>query len=397
MPTSDDAKRSTATSLATGAVSSAVSGAFGLIGDAIQYKRDRKLIEEQRAYEQQMWNKQNAYNTPAAQVQRLKDAGLNPALMYGDSASTGNADAVNMQPANHSPNLGSVLNGAIANGTQAALAASQTRLNNAKASETEVKTDFDKDSYNVRMSQLFSTLGFTNKQIADFSKKWDMYDAQTQYYLAKKGFTDQLTNTEFWKSKVAKNEWKTSYNESVWSGDYFENVVKNQVADLHLKDLQGKRFAIDISNMGRYYAAQINHLNSQARLFGFQSQLAQIEFNAKSRTPGSSASNKFEENFDLQLKMCRSNLRTMSQDMFVNWMRYKMEENMFYWKGMDSYSNFLSHTYGNSLLGKHILDGFNFFNSKLENMHDTYSNLFKSFSDISNSFYETMPAIEIGN
>lgn len=48
---------------------------------------------QERAYEQNiaMWNMANAYNTPAAQVQRLRDAGLSPALMYGSSANTGNA------------------------------------------------------------------------------------------------------------------------------------------------------------------------------------------------------------------------------------------------------------------------------------------------------------------
>lgn len=48
-----------------------------------------------RAYERElhMWNLNNEYNTPAAQVQRLKDAGLNPALVYGTGASvaTGNS------------------------------------------------------------------------------------------------------------------------------------------------------------------------------------------------------------------------------------------------------------------------------------------------------------------
>lgn len=41
-----------------------------------------------------MWNLQNAYNTPAAQMQRYKDAGLNPYLIYGSgSGSSGNASS----------------------------------------------------------------------------------------------------------------------------------------------------------------------------------------------------------------------------------------------------------------------------------------------------------------
>jgi hypothetical protein len=41
------------------------------------------------------WQMQNAYNTPAQQMARLKKAGLNPALLYGSgSANTGVAGAV---------------------------------------------------------------------------------------------------------------------------------------------------------------------------------------------------------------------------------------------------------------------------------------------------------------
>lgn len=40
------------------------------------------IAKYQNDYNEQMWNKQNEYNSPAAQMQRFKDAGLNPALMY---------------------------------------------------------------------------------------------------------------------------------------------------------------------------------------------------------------------------------------------------------------------------------------------------------------------------
>lgn len=40
--------------------------------------------------QKEFWNMQNAYNTPKAQMDRLKAAGLNPALMYGQG-NTGNA------------------------------------------------------------------------------------------------------------------------------------------------------------------------------------------------------------------------------------------------------------------------------------------------------------------
>ena len=43
----------------------------------------------------EFWNKQNAYNTPKSQMARLKEAGLNPALIYGSGATnTGVAGSI---------------------------------------------------------------------------------------------------------------------------------------------------------------------------------------------------------------------------------------------------------------------------------------------------------------
>lgn len=45
----------------------------------------------QRSYEQNLdlWNRQNAYNTPLAQMERFKAAGLNPHLIYSQSSMAG--------------------------------------------------------------------------------------------------------------------------------------------------------------------------------------------------------------------------------------------------------------------------------------------------------------------
>lgn len=55
----------------------------------------------QNRYNYKMWTLQNEYNSPAAQVQRLKDAGLNPALVYGHGNATvpsAQAPRVDLQP-----------------------------------------------------------------------------------------------------------------------------------------------------------------------------------------------------------------------------------------------------------------------------------------------------------
>lgn len=48
---------------------------------------------KEREWQEAMYNKNNAYNSPAAQMQRLKDAGLNPDLVYGDGSLTSPSQA----------------------------------------------------------------------------------------------------------------------------------------------------------------------------------------------------------------------------------------------------------------------------------------------------------------
>lgn len=64
--------------------------ALNFINSGIQ--RDFEYQQSQMAnrFNLEMWNRQNEYNTPAAQMQRFKDAGLSPHLIYGRGES-GNA------------------------------------------------------------------------------------------------------------------------------------------------------------------------------------------------------------------------------------------------------------------------------------------------------------------
>lgn len=45
-----------------------------------------RMMDKQNQFDIDMWNRNNEYNSASAQVQRLKDAGLNPALYMGSGA-----------------------------------------------------------------------------------------------------------------------------------------------------------------------------------------------------------------------------------------------------------------------------------------------------------------------
>lgn len=100
------------------------------------------MAKYQNEFQRELWNENNAYNTPAAQMSRFKEAGLNPHLIYGKGTS-GNATmstAARVQPADarlSAPvNLSDALNQYY-----------QTRLLKARAGQEEAKEKRDQWLY----------------------------------------------------------------------------------------------------------------------------------------------------------------------------------------------------------------------------------------------------------
>lgn len=59
---------------------------------------NEKMMERQMEYNTEMWNKQNDYNSAASQVQRYRDAGLNPYLMMNGQGAGTAATASGINP-----------------------------------------------------------------------------------------------------------------------------------------------------------------------------------------------------------------------------------------------------------------------------------------------------------
>lgn len=95
--------------LGAGSIASAGAGLLGnIIGGISQRKANQmnlkinqmnnefneRMMREQMAWQEDMWNKQNAYNTPLAMKQRYREAGLNPGLMFSGAGAAGVAGSV---------------------------------------------------------------------------------------------------------------------------------------------------------------------------------------------------------------------------------------------------------------------------------------------------------------
>lgn len=70
---------------------------LSFISDAIGYHRQKKLMDKQYEQALDMWNRQNEYNDPAAQMERFHRAGLNPDLIYSQMGNGSPAQMVSSE------------------------------------------------------------------------------------------------------------------------------------------------------------------------------------------------------------------------------------------------------------------------------------------------------------
>lgn len=85
-----------------------ISGGLNLLGGWMQNRANAQNAKDAQAFEQKMWEQSNEYNSPINQMLRLKDAGLNPNLVYGSGSVAGNT-ATASQPKAHVPEVQNIL------------------------------------------------------------------------------------------------------------------------------------------------------------------------------------------------------------------------------------------------------------------------------------------------
>lgn len=159
-------------------------GVLGWLSSMYQNSQTRKNMDYQAKINLDQWNRENAYNSPAAQMQRFVQAGLNPDLIYGQSNTSGTGNISTEAPSGSRPNIDnsvqSVLNTMMLR-SQIALNESAAAKNYADAGIKPQQGEFYSSGAekNREQAKLFSAE--TNVQIAAQSKVL----ADTEYIKAK--------------------------------------------------------------------------------------------------------------------------------------------------------------------------------------------------------------------
>ena len=85
------------------AVGAIVGSVVGSVSQNRTNRKNRQLAEYQYSKDVEMWEKNNEYNSPKSQMERYQQAGLNPNLVYGSPAVSGNATSM---PSYDAPEMG---------------------------------------------------------------------------------------------------------------------------------------------------------------------------------------------------------------------------------------------------------------------------------------------------
>lgn len=175
----------------------------------------RELAEYGYSKDLEMWERANAYNSPEAQMARLREAGLNPNLVYGSGSAAGNTatqtpryQAPNVQYDYRAPvDLGSII-GLYQNvqmrGAQIDQVKAQTRLTNAAAVQRDEENRFGLGSYRAtKMREDSFRSGYQGKLLSGMSMYSDQFGSEE---LRKRMIDNELRESEQL-FKRYRNEW----------------------------------------------------------------------------------------------------------------------------------------------------------------------------------------------
>ena len=126
------------------AIGSGLNALGNIIGTAMTNNANKNIMASQQAWSERMWQRNNDYNTPSNQMQRLIDAGISPAFaaqtVSGGNSSSPAQGVSSPQMQNPFQNIGTSITEPLQQAAQAGVLSSQEELNNARARNETAET-----------------------------------------------------------------------------------------------------------------------------------------------------------------------------------------------------------------------------------------------------------------
>lgn len=136
------------------------------------FQRQKELMALQQRYAVENWNREVNYNDPKQQMKRLKDAGLNPNLVYGNGASGLEAPQTAAPTAPSAPMAQPIPFGNFVMDAVEALKGIQlAKKTKEEGIGQQIKNEFDRKTFEDRVKSVGLQNNWTQKQIDEATER----------------------------------------------------------------------------------------------------------------------------------------------------------------------------------------------------------------------------------
>lgn len=226
-------------------------------------KANRDLYNQQFADSVKMFNMQNEYNSPVAERARLTQAGLNPALSFGDSQGAASMELPSASPMQgatmQAPQYSDVIGSSIANMSSFIPAIASSLKDTQEAQNVNIGNMFASEQYRAQINKLVAegqqalSQGDLNKGLKKKVEE-EINGLRTLNYI-----NDATMNSQIESFTLKNDMMKMQKN-------VLEEQRKNFAADTLLKDSMRKLNVTENTYRAQLLKAQIDKLVSDADL-----------------------------------------------------------------------------------------------------------------------------------
>lgn len=275
-----------------GAAISAIGSFFGNKSNrkksAEAFERESKFAREERLAQQQwieqMYEKNNSYNSPAAQMQRLKDAGLNPDLMYS-RGDVGNASAPEAPQQAMTPRYNVIPANTYGQTAQIAadsgLKAAQARLADSQSKKTDTEESLLTADFLLRKARNESDIELNNSTIYVNHELGQLNHAEAEVAakklqeidVAMSEVRERISTMKAQQSQIDENIVQMKFDRYLRSKE-FELLCKKTYQDMKESNSRINLNAAEVQDMMATQLARVMNLNASTYMQKKQGMLA---------------------------------------------------------------------------------------------------------------------------
>lgn len=252
-----------------------------------------KLAQLQNKWNRQQWQMENAYNSPSAQLRRMREAGLNPDMMYGGGVS-GNLSAFSpsmSSGAPYSPMDFTALGSKVPVGVDAVSSFLDTQLKQAQIDNINADTEKKGAETSILSSDAAfrdalnqGQLDLQNVQIKVLNKGIELTDAQIKE--AQANLTSIEAQANLFRANAAKirkeTQWMDALNHDIRKLN--DATLQKLAAETNLTFEQAKRLKEELPKIIRNWDDQ--HDLNLGELGSLSIRNGMLEFESNMNSPG---------------------------------------------------------------------------------------------------------------